>query len=144
MNDIAKQAAAERLITAMAKEKMGPSEAARKMNILPQYVTMAKDPKYYHKMPAKAWDRILQWINSGESLERFKIPIGEEIVQEKKHIRVSIANSNLPTYEDPPRIPKKSIEVIPPATECIEELDAVKIKIIIDLQIYVNGKEIEL
>ena len=179
MNNIAKKSASERLKKAMELEKIGPSETARKLNILSQYISMSQDEKYWPKMSRKAWDRILLWCNSGETIHHFKIPIGEVKIEEKKRIELPpkilsvkpgiqkeiksdekalIAEQNKgiqkPIKEpysyladmpagNKPEI-KPSIEVIPPATECIEEMDAVKIKIIIDLQIYVNGREIKL
>lgn len=75
MNEIAKRSASERLQKAMGLEKLGPSDTARHLNILPQYVTMSKSEKYWPKMPKSAWDRILLWVNSGETLHHFKPPV---------------------------------------------------------------------
>lgn len=158
LNDIAKRSAAERLVKAMQLEKIGPSEVARFLNILPQYVTMAKQEKYWPKMPRSAWDRILLWCNSGETLHHFKIPNGE-IKKEESKPKIELPPKEIArrpvekqefkgiySYlaDQKPNIkPKAEIEVIPPGPECIEEMDAVKIKIIIDMQIYINGKEIK-
>lgn len=84
MNEIAKRSAVERLHKAMELEKISTSETARQLNILPQYLSMALNEKTWDKLSKAAWDRILFWCNSGETIRHFKIPTGEAIVQSWK------------------------------------------------------------
>jgi hypothetical protein len=152
LNDVAKRSASERLFKAMTLEKLGPSETAMKLNILPQYVTMSKQEKYWPKMPKSAWDRILLWCNSGETLHHFKIPVGEVILEEKsKAAKLELSVSReIKSNHSEVHINKAIPEFNPnaddkiPETEFIEEMDALKIRIIIDLEIYVNGQKIKL
>jgi hypothetical protein len=75
LNEIAKRSAAERLKKAMEMEKVGPSETGRKLGILDTYISMMKTEKFWPKMPKSAWDRIMHWCNSGETIHHYKLPI---------------------------------------------------------------------
>jgi len=86
MNDIAKQSASIRLRKAMELEKITTNETARQLNIKPQYLSMALNEKTWNKLSKAAWDRILFWVNSGETLHHFKIPNGEVVLGMKKPI----------------------------------------------------------
>lgn len=151
INDIAKRSAAERLLKAMQLEKLGPSDAARKLNILASYVSMSKQEKYWPKMPKSAWDRILLWCNSGETLHHFKLPNGEVIKDDIKK----------PVIELPPKeIARKPPEIIKPDEKITAPLvveksvpapaqeftDTARLKVClgIEINLVINGQKISL
>jgi hypothetical protein len=99
MNDIAKQSCIERLKKAIDLERMTTGDAARHLNLNPSYVSMALNEKHWKKMPRSAWDRLIQWCNSGSTLSHFKIPEGEVIWQSKKKnltFKPERINTNIP------------------------------------------------
>lgn len=103
MNEIAKKSASERLVKAMDHEKLGPSEVGRKLGLLPQYITMAKQEKFWPKMPRSAWDRILHWVNSGETIHHYKPPIElapKEISRKPAEVKPEVIESNIPNIKE--------------------------------------------
>ncbi|MEN6569030.1 MAG: hypothetical protein ABFC18_03355 [Rikenellaceae bacterium] len=149
MNDIAKKSAAERLIKAMELEKLGPSDTGRKLGILPQYVTMSKQEKYWPKMPKSAWDRILHWVNTGETLHHYKPPIE---LAPKEIARKPIENSRVATEEETKKIIDSmklpaplAVEKLTPAPD-VQFTDTARLKVALDIEInlVVNGQKIQI
>lgn len=161
INDVAKRSAAERLLKAMQLEKLGPSDAARKLNILASYVSMSKQEKYWPKMPKSAWDRILLWCNTGETLHHFKIPNGEVKKEEAKLTNWPSKDEMKPRIELPPKeIARKPAEIIKPDEKITAPLaveksvplptqeftDTARLKVCLDIEInlVINGQKISL
>jgi len=146
MNDIAKQSAAGRLRKALELEKLGSSSAARQLNILPQYISMALNEKFWDKMPKSAWDRILLWVNSGETLHHFKIPIGEPVKEEKRKELPPKIISRTPIQNTDNKL------TVPPAVNKIEPkqeqqfTDTARLKVCLDIEInlVINGQKIQI
>lgn len=156
MNDIAKKSASERLVKAMEFEKLGPSEVGRKLGILPQYITMAKQEKFWPKMPRSAWDRILHWVNSGETIHHYKPPIElapKEISRRpagEKTEQMQVTKNNLPVYKDPPKMPERTeaplaVKKITPSPD-VQFTDTARLKVALDIEInlVINGQKINL
>jgi len=153
INDVAKRSAAERLVKAMQLEKMGPFDAARKLNILAQYISMSKQEKFWPKMPKSAWDRILLWCNTGETLHHFKVPNGEV---KKDDIKKKVIE--LPPKEisrKPPDIVNPDEKITAPLELEVEKLspaltqeftDTARLKVCLDIEInlVINGQKISL
>lgn len=71
MNDISKTNIKTKLESAMEKEGLKPTETARIFGIHPNYISMIKNPATWVKCPAKAWDEVLKWVNSGQGLTEY-------------------------------------------------------------------------
>ena len=158
MNEIAKRSASERLQKAMGLEKLRPSDTARHLNILPQYVTMSKSEKYWPKMPKSAWDRILLWVNSGETLHHFKPPVElppKEISRKPAEVKpeetVKPELDFIQPIDPEPEIQKgqliqklsKSVRINP--VQQLTDTDArLKISLDIEINLMINGKKITL
>ena len=149
-------------------EHIANVDAARNLGIPANYVSMICNPAQWEKCPAWAWNKANTWYNSGQKLSEYSVArsavsssrndelkpeVKEKLIAETKHAMKKTAKEvqkEAQRKDDEKSVSKKDlhtdkkIEVIPPGPECIEELDAVKIKIIIDLQLYINGKEIKL
>jgi hypothetical protein len=72
MTEVFKENVSKRLMRALHEEKMSTAEAARKIGVMPQYLSMLKNSKLWNKVPQKTWEIVLHWINSGYSLGEYK------------------------------------------------------------------------
>jgi len=137
----AKRSAVERLKKAMELEKIGPSETARKLNILPVYISMALNEKYWDKLSKAAWDRILFWCNSGETIHHFKIPQGEAVVEEKKK---AVVKKSLTTSAKSAQVEPSNEKMITPAGPSQDFTDTARLKVCLDIEInlVVNGQKV--
>jgi hypothetical protein len=151
MNDIAKRSAAERLKKAMDLEKMGPSEAARHLNILGQYISMSKQEKFWPKMPKSAWDRILFWCNSGETIHHFKLPSDEIILQPKAKVEKGIIPDGNFIKNQKQIIDSVNKIIAPLAVEKAKPdpgqdfTDTARLKVCLDIEInlVINGQKVQ-
>lgn len=138
-----------------------PGEAGRRLGIPGNYISMMRNPEQFKKCPKSGWEAAFHWFNSGQKLCEYSPAhsnVGAVQAHDKmppKELAQEITRAFKHSEQEKPLTPKEvkgekikkslpEIEVVPPSTECIEELDAVKIKIVIDLQIYVNGQEVKL
>ncbi len=78
-----KKELADALIEAMNREELHTGEAARALNVKACYVSMIKNPDLWGSIPAKAWDRVEEWMQTRGKIREFLIPEGEEIVAQK-------------------------------------------------------------
>jgi len=152
MNDIAKTQTQTRLVKAMEHEGLRPSEAAEKLGIMANYISMIKNEKMWDKCPAKAWDAVLLWANSGQTIKEFGEKHGK-VLSPEKHIEL------------PPKVIAikkpdndfKSIKVTPENKDKVEldarlsnhpffsgKPDNQKISIDIEINLIINGKRIVL
>jgi len=67
----------------MNREELHTGEAAACLNVKACYISMAKNPELFASIPAKAWDRIEEWMQTRGKIRDFVIPEGEEIVAQK-------------------------------------------------------------
>ena len=88
MNEIAKTQTQTKLVKAMEHEGLRPSEAAAIIGIMPNYISMIKNPNQWDKCPSKAWDAVLLWVNSGQSLKEYSEKHGKVLPPEKPHIEL--------------------------------------------------------
>jgi len=73
MNDIAKRATMEKLAHKIEVEKLtNKAEIGRTLGILGTYISMILNPKYWDKCPKSAWEAVLNWLNSGYTLNQYK------------------------------------------------------------------------
>lgn len=102
MNVIAKQAAAGRLRKAMELEKLSTNQTASCLGLNPQYVSMFLNEKLWPKCPTYAFERLLDWCNSGSLLRSYKIPAGASIYKapEKKQADQPKETAPVPEFKE--------------------------------------------
>jgi len=71
MNEIVKENIQRKLIEAMDKESLKPGQAAKFLNIIPSYISMIKNKGQWDKCPKAAWETVLLWVNTGESMKEY-------------------------------------------------------------------------
>lgn len=71
LNDVCKRSTADRLIKAMELERFRPTEVAEGFGISPSYISMMKKKVHWKNCPAKAWELVLAWVNSGDTLHHY-------------------------------------------------------------------------
>jgi hypothetical protein len=80
-----KKELADALVEAMNREELHTGEAAKALNVKACYVSMIKNPDLWGSIPAKAWDRVEEWMQTRGKIRDFVIPEGEEIVTQKAY-----------------------------------------------------------
>jgi hypothetical protein len=112
MNDIAKKSVADRFLTAIKKENLVAKEAGAIVGILPAYISMMKNPKYWANCPAKAWDAVLAWVKSGYTLHGWKTkkPVKEVVEKVEKPVPPKEEEIYEPEFEETPIAKEKSKE----------------------------------
>lgn len=106
MNDIAKENARIKVLHAIVAEQLTNKEAAAAIEIQGNYLSMIKHPKQWLKCPAHAWDTLLKWVNSGQTLREYAV----------KHGKFKHDIDERPA-EDPPPPLEPAIRVKPEALE---------------------------
>jgi len=84
MNDIAKKSISEKFTKALQTEKMQVKDAARIMGIMPTYASMVKNEALWGKCPIPVWDKILAWVNSGQTLRKYAEKHGRVLLPEQR------------------------------------------------------------
>lgn len=74
-----KKEIAARLKEALLAEHLYNAQAAKCLNLIPNYITMMLNHRMWDHCPAKAWTRTEEALSQGKIAE-FKIPEGEKIV----------------------------------------------------------------
>lgn len=147
MNDIAKTNIKTKLEKALETEAVGASAAGRILNINPSYVSMIKNPATWPKCPNSAWESVLLWVNSGQSLMEYSEKHGR-VCPEKKENRMIISRE-IERKPAPAKVeertegPKILSPIIPTIETTLLTDDRIQ-KVIIDIEIRVNGKIINL
>jgi len=90
MNDIVRTNIKERLVKAIESEKLLAQDVAAIFQMHPSYISWFKNVKYWDKIGEKFWERVLAWINSGQSLREWS----------EKHGKVLNENSPTDTKRD--------------------------------------------
>ena len=83
MNDIAKNSTKERLERAIEKENLLAQDVAAIFGMAPSYISWIKNPKYWDKVGDHFWDKVLAWVNSGQSLKEYSQKHGKELPPDK-------------------------------------------------------------
>jgi hypothetical protein len=174
MNDIAKQNIVEKLLSAIKLEGLTQTEVAKMFHVDPSYISSMKNPKWWKLCSAEAWDKFLQWVNSGQKLREYSekhgkfMPekhepkagtvISREISRkpiEKKEVEEHSPESVMPEEKDPEqaRADHYAHETLK-ATEkmfypeqsapAIARTESQKVIIDIEINLIINGKKIEI
>ncbi len=113
MNDIVKKNIQEKLEMTMTRESLKPGQVAKFLDLIPGYISMIRKEAQWEKCPKQAWEAVLLWVNSGESLVAYK---EKQIKSREEAIR--LANRVFPLSEKSPEDIKIKAG---PEAETIEE-----------------------
>ena len=88
MNEIAKKRIQEKLLKAMDEESLKSGQVAKFLNLNPCYISMMKNENHWEKCPRTTWEKVLAWVNSGESMAAYKEKpvkiVGKDIYEKEK------------------------------------------------------------
>lgn len=126
MNEISKTQVQTRLEKAMETEDIRSSEAAGIFGIQPNYISMIKNSNLWGNCPARVWEEVLKWVNSGQRLKEYSEKHGKILPYKAEEIKRKEKPQELSPIQN-----KKQIE---------------NSKVIIDIEInlIINGKKIRL
>ena len=88
MNDIAQKATADKFLSALKKEGLSKHEAGSIIGLMSEQVSYLFNEKYWSRLGNPCWDKVLAWVNSGQSLREYSENHGK-VLQEKKHSEVA-------------------------------------------------------
>ena len=71
MNDIAKKATADKFLRALEKEQLSKTEAGACIGFSAPNVSYLFNEKYWDRLGITYWDKLLAWVNSGQSLKEY-------------------------------------------------------------------------
>ena len=174
MNDICKKSTSEKLAHKIEVEKLKTSEIGRGLGISPNYISMILNEKHWNKCPKSAWEAVLNWLNSGYTLDQYvqKYPTSAEVktvlvpkpieinmppeLQEKiKEVDKQMDAILKKTIEPEPektaeQVIKEAVITHPLAVEALqtkqEFTDTARLKIALDIEInlVVNGHKVSM
>jgi len=103
MNEICKERTAAKVVQALEKTNLRNIEIALKLNIEANYISMIKNPSHYIKIPLKAWKKLRDFANSGETIDNYNVnkfnefkdkPADKEDLIPKPEIKAEIKGSD--------------------------------------------------
>lgn len=168
MNEIAKKATAEKLVRTMEVEGLkNKVDMGRKLGIHGNYISMILNEKTWFKCPNHAWEAVLNWLNSGYTLEQYakKYPPVikvEKSIDGKKWEEVATVPEGTKNIEIPdcPILPdmdkpaeqviRESVKTHPLTIEALQSkqefTDTARLKIALDIEInlVVNGHKVSM
>jgi len=71
MNEIAKQATADRFLSALRKEHLSKKEAGDSVDLTPVQVSYLFNKNYWSRLGNTGWDKVLKWVNSGLPIKEY-------------------------------------------------------------------------
>jgi hypothetical protein len=140
MNDISKTNIQTKLIKALESEKIATNEAARILGTMPQYISMMKNPATWDKLPITAWESVLTWVNSGQTLKEYSEKHGKvcpEIYQPKDDMVVSRE-----IRKSPMSLEEQLKDFEPRKSMMGNKTENQRIVIDIEINLIINGKKV--
>ena len=89
MNDIAKTNIKEKLNKSMEVEGLRPTETSKIFGFDSAYISMIRNPKGWKSCPLHAWEKVLLWINSGQSLREYSEKHGKVLPEKLESGKIS-------------------------------------------------------
>jgi len=83
MNEIAQKATAEKFLLAIEKEHLSKKVAGECIKLVPAQVSYLFNEKYWSRLGNTYWDRVLAWVNSGQSLKEYSEKHGKVLIQKE-------------------------------------------------------------
>ena len=159
MNEIARKATADKFLRALEKEQLSKAEGGACIGFSAAYVSYLLNEKYWDRLGIY-WDKILAWVNSGQSLKEYSEKHGKVLPAEKP-VKLKITTAG---ELDPKAFPKNTIEasdiksdpvLVKEAQKLKEQWDEApwrrvpneevqKIRIDIEINLVINGQKIKL
>jgi hypothetical protein len=96
MNEIVKQNIKTRLEAALSKECLTTVSAGRKLGVKDNYLSMVKNPKTWVGC-MYAWDALLKWVNSGQSIVEYSEKHGHVLPEKKESVSEPAKNETEPS-----------------------------------------------
>jgi len=120
MNDIAKTQTQTRLNKAIESEGLKINEVAECLGIKATYISMIRNEKHWPNCSAAAWESVLKWVNSGQSLKEYSEKHGKVLPTKHSEVakdEIEALRKNLSNYK-PDTIKKEPrVKVRPEALE---------------------------
>lgn len=163
-----KKEIAARLKEALLAEHLYNAQAAKCLNLIPNYITMMLNHRMWDHCPAKAWTRTEEALSQGK-ISEFKIPAGEKIVdgvkgykkkgntlitateQEKKVPESSHSDEDCSQHKNGRRMTEEELENLLTKmgskffkTFTRPETDRLKVSLDIEINLIVNGKKVQI
>lgn len=154
INDVVKTNIKTRLEKALESEDVKIGDAARILGVLAQYLSMIKNTASWEKVSKGAWDSVLTWINSGQTLKEYSerhgkvLPSNHEpkpgavisrVIEVKPMIKAEDIKAVLKST--PPRAAKEA--KLDPVKEFTDEA-RLKVSLDIEINLVLNGKKLAL
>ena len=137
MNDTAKQIIVDKLKKAMLMEGLTAKETANILRIPSCNISMMKNPKFWGKCAKTSWIITQKWTNLGIRLREFTEHANHcwnEIKAADKEL-IKVKESTFITETEPNIQHDVTSKVV---------VDGTKVSIDIEINLYINGKKIEL
>jgi len=84
MNDIAKQATADKFLLVLKKEHLSKKEAGECIGLIPAQVSYLFNKHYWDRLGNVYWDKVLAWVNSGQGLQEYGKKHGKVVVEKQE------------------------------------------------------------
>ena len=115
MNDIAKTQTQTRLNKAIESEGLKINEVAECLGIKATYISMIRNEKHWPNCSAAAWESVLKWVNSGQTLKEYSEKHGKvlptkhsEVAKDEiEALRKNLSNYKPDTIKEEPRVKVK-------------------------------------
>ena len=99
INEVAKQNCQSRIYIALAKEDLKNSEAGEILGVAVYDLLHIKNREHWGKVSTMAWNKVLAWVNSGQTLREYAVKHGK-FMPEKVGSMPSIVLIEVPTMKD--------------------------------------------
>lgn len=146
LTDTQKHAISEKLNRAIVFGPITPSEAARNLGIIANYVSMMRNPQNWHKCAKGGWEAAETWYNSGQNLSEYSAARGRVMIpvplDEQKLIAVQrqeLKEAKTPIVTAPLAVKP----VIPEPGQQFTDTARLKVALDIEINLVVNGKKVE-
>jgi len=146
MNEIAKTNIKTKLDKAIESEKIAINEVANSIGILPQYISMIRNEKTWDKVSKGAWESILNWINSGQTIKEYGKKHGKVCPEKHEPLQGTVISKIITEPVTHKKSDSKNNLTAPDLPEYLEEIETVRLKIALDMEInlFINGQKIQL
>ena len=87
MNDIAKQATADKFLQVLKKEHLSKKEAGKCIGFTDVQVSYLFNKHYWDRLGNVYWGRVLAWVNSGQGLQEYGVKHGKVVPEKSGYIK---------------------------------------------------------
>ena len=87
MNDIAKQATADKFLQALKKEHLSKKDAGECIGLTPAQVSCLFNKHFWSRLGNGGWEKVLKWVNSGQGLLEYGEKHGKVVPEKSGYIK---------------------------------------------------------